>query len=240
MPYGLSTDLYSTYARMTPFQLGLTNTDREKLECIRRMMPAIALAFGTNCMVTLHSAETPELPCIAVENGFINNLKIGDPAAGFVRDTMLEEGKRGGKDTIGVYYTRTVHDHAIKCVISVIRNERNDPIGCLCIGIDVAVPLNEFLQSFTPDADNDLANSLSDPSSLIGNIDQMVEHAISQAVAVVNERKGLSATDRNRSIVQILHDNGIFSVRGAVGVVATALGVTRYTIYNYLKDVTTP
>ena len=228
--------MYASDIRSLQFRNGLTNPDREKLESIRRLMPAIAAAFGPNCMVALHSAEAPDLPCIAIENGFINDLKIGDPAAGFVRDTMLEEGKRGGKDTIGVYYTRTVHDHAIKCVISVIRNERNDAIGCLCIGIDVAVPLHEFMQSFIPVVDDDLANSLSDPSSLIGNVDQMVHHAIAQAISAVSDRKDLSATDRNRLIVQMLQENGIFSVRGAVGIVASELGVSRYTIYNYLKD----
>ena len=49
--------------------------------------------------------------------------------------------------------------------------------------------------------------------------------------------KGLSATERNRMIVQQLKDENIFSVRGAVSIVANELGVSRYTIYNYLKDI---
>lgn len=38
-------------------------------------------------------------------------------------------------------------------------------------------------------------------------------------------------------IVQQLKDENIFSVRGAVSIVANELGVSRYTIYNYLKDI---
>ncbi len=223
--------------RLTEFRNGLTTHDMEILDGVRRVMPAIAQAFGSNCLVSLHSIETPDMPCIAVENGNINDLRVGDPASGFVRDSVLEEGYREGKNTIGVYYTRTVHDHAIKCIISVIRNERNHPIGCMCIGIDVAVPLYEFMQSLMPPVDYDLANSLSDPFSRISSVDDILHHAISQAVTVVSERKDLSATDRNRLIVQMLHENGIFSVRGAVGTVASELGVTRYTIYNYLNDI---
>ena len=39
------------------------------------------------------------------------------------------------------------------------------------------------------------------------------------------------------SLVQKMESKGIFDVKGAVEYVAELLGVTNYTIYNYLKEV---
>lgn len=214
----------------------LTDQDKNILECVKKLMPGIALSVGPSCMVSLHSTETSDFPCIAVENGSVNDLRVGAPASNFVRDALIHESHQNGNDTIGAYYARTVFDHTIKCVINVIRNQENRIIGSLCIGIDVSVPLVDFIGNFMPVVDNDLANSISDATDRIGHVDEMVQHAITQAIAVANDRRGLSATERNRLVVQLLQKSGVFSIRSAVNIVAGELGVSRYTIYNYLKD----
>ena len=75
--------------------------DQEQLNIIKSIMPGIALSFGPNSLVSLHTTEFPNLPCIAVENGHINNLTIGSPASGFVRDAIIEEEKPSGRDIVG-------------------------------------------------------------------------------------------------------------------------------------------
>ena len=37
-------------------------------------------------------------------------------------------------------------------------------------------------------------------------------------------------------VVEMLDDRGIFLVKGAVDVVALALAVSKYTVYNYLEE----
>ena len=138
---------------------------------------------------------------------------------------------------IGLYYSKTPRDHALKCVINLIRNESLDLVGCLCICIDVSVPLHEVMRNFIPVVDSkNLAEGLSEPIGQIDTVSDLIHQSITQALEEANASKGLSSTNRNRLIVQQLQENGIFSIRGAVGMVANELGVSRYTIYNYLKD----
>jgi predicted transcriptional regulator YheO len=39
------------------------------------------------------------------------------------------------------------------------------------------------------------------------------------------------------AVVQELDERGVFLIRGAINGVAQALGVSRYTIYNYLDEI---
>lgn len=223
---------FSPTARYT-----LTTSDRRILESVRPLLPGIALAFGPGCMASLHSADAPDYPCIAVENGEVCNIRIGSPVSEFVADALADEAHHGGKNTIGVFYTRTTEDHAMKCVINIIRNTMQDMIGCLCIYIDVSMPLHKFIRNFIPVVDNDLANSISDPeSSVISNVDDMIHMSIEQAISNANGYRSISSTERNKIIVKALQTQGIFNIRSAVNIVARELGVSRYTVYNYLKD----
>ena len=216
----------------------LTASDRQILNSVRSLLPGIALVFGPGCAVVLRSAEDASFPCIAVENGEIADATIGCPASEFVADVLTDEAHHGGKNTVGVYYTKSVEDHALKCVVNIIRNEMQDLIGCLSIAIDVSVPLHEFVRNFIPVVDNDLADSIAEPTAgtAIESVDDMVHKAIEQAIATANGYRAISPTERNKLIVRELQNYGIFSIRSAVNFVAKELGVSRYTIYNYLKD----
>ena len=48
--------------------------------------------------------------------------------------------------------------------------------------------------------------------------------------------KGLSHSERNRRLVHGLEGRGIFGIKGAVENAATELGVTKFTIYKYLRE----
>ena len=212
-------------------------TDKEILDTYKKLLPAIAMVVGSNCLVVLRSCEE-DLPCIAVENGRINNVTIGDPAPGFIVDAVKDEINNPGKNIIGVYYTKTKNEHTVKSVLYLIRNRSSKLIGCLCIGIDVSIPMNEFFEGFIPKADAVLADSISETNSTgASGIDALIQNSLDSAIASANMVQGISPTERNRMIVRQLRSDNIFTVRGAVNVVAKALGVSRYTIYNYLKDI---
>ena len=168
----------------------------------------------------------------------INQTNIGDPAPNFIIDAIGDEDRSGQRNIIGPYITKSQDEHAIKCVVYMIRNSEKQVIGCLCIGIDLSMPVNVFFESLMLKVDEGLAEGISEPKrSAVPDIDQVVRKSMARAQEKAGNVKGLSATERNRMIVQQLKDENIFSVRGAVSIVANELGVSRYTIYNYLKDI---
>lgn len=69
------------------------------------------------------------------------------------------------------------------------------------------------------------------------DVDQLIFNSLEEAISHVNMLKEISALERNRLIVRELNDRGIFNIRGAVETIAKQLGTSRYTIYNYLRDI---
>lgn len=61
------------------------------------------------------------------------------------------------------------------------------------------------------------------------HIDEVIEHS---AVPVTLMKK-----EDKLGVVWELDKRGVFLIRGAVNTVAQALGVSRYTIYNYLEEI---
>ncbi len=214
-----------------------TTQDECILESIKVIVPSISLVFGPNCMVALYSTKEPSYPCIAIENGDIADIKLGSTASGFMSDIISEESSPDGKDVVGLYYTKTYDGRALKSIISMIRNKKRELIGCLYIGIDLSVPLHDFIQHFIPVVDNNLANSLAEIKAreLPSDINDILTQTLERVVASVNNMQ-ISPTEKNRLIVKELQQRGVFDIRGAVEIVANRLGVSRYTIYNYLKD----
>ena len=213
-------------------------SDQEILNSMKPIVSGIATVFGPNCVVSLHAVQEYSFPCIAVENGMIDNMEVGSDVSDFIADILKDEAHHGGKDRVGVFYTKTRDGHALKSIINIIRNKAGDLIGCLCINIDISVPLHEFIQNFIPVVDNDLAESLSDrtENEPIGDVEELIYSMLERAITNANGYRAISATEKNKRIVKELQQRGIFNVRSAVGIVAKQLGVSRYTIYNYLKD----
>ena len=108
----------------------------------------------------LRSAAEKTYPCIAVENGVINQTNIGDPAPNFIIDAIGDEGRSGQRNIIGPYITKSQDEHAIKCVVYMIRNSEKQVIGCLCIGIDLSMPVNVFFESLMLKVDEGLAEGM--------------------------------------------------------------------------------
>nr|WP_281389023.1 helix-turn-helix domain-containing protein [Spirochaeta isovalerica] len=57
------------------------------------------------------------------------------------------------------------------------------------------------------------------------------------ALEEVNNQRGLSSTERNKAVVYELYKKGIFSVKKGVEITAEELGISRFTVYNYLKAI---
>lgn len=216
----------------------LYSSNELDLNLLKPLLSSIILAFGPNCTVSLHCVAGAKFPCIAVENGSVTGMEVGSDVSPFVADILSEESKYGGSSTIGVFYTKTADGHALKSTLSLIRNKNNDLIGCIWISIDLSVPLHDFIRNFIPVVDDNLADSLSDSTETrpVGDVDNLVLVTLDQAIYNASGYRAISATERNKLVVKDLQRRGIFSIRSAVSIVAKELGVSRYTIYNYLKD----
>lgn len=116
-------------------------------------------------------------------------------------------------------------------------------VGAVCINIDLTdyekmekiwedfchtTPLSEQIDQETK------AGGLSE--TFARSPQELLEEAIERAVD--NMGRSLSSVNKDDRIklIQLLDKGGIFLIKGAVDEIARRLEVSRYTIYNYLKE----
>jgi len=199
---------------------------------LKNVVDCVAQVFGSNCEVVLHSLKDPGHSVIKIANGQITGRKVGSPLTDFSIE-LLKKAKSSGKDVIRNYFNKLDDGTLLKSSDVVIKNDRGDPIGLLCINIDLSVPLYDFVREFTAKgrkfSEEAVERFPSHPNELV---DRMLEVATTR----INSNEEISASDKNKEIVIELYKSGIFDIRGAIDIIAKAIGVSRYTVYNYIRE----
>lgn len=213
-------------------QIRLTEEDRTVLRAIEPVVEAVATLFGSNCEVLLHSLEDLSNSVIKIANGHVTGRSVGSPVTDLGIKT-LKEANAGSSDVVGSYFSKTSAGKTLKSVTALIRN-RQKPIGLLCINVDLSVPLEEVLRTFAFDWNSPGSES---PENFAMSSEELIHVSLDKAIEKMSRERQISANTRNKRIVQELHQQGIFDIKGAVDVVAKELGVSRYTVYNYLREI---
>ncbi len=191
----------------------------------------IARQFGTYCEVLVHSLDDPVNSIIEIFNGHVTGREKGGPITDFA--LSLLEKRNLEEDVYGPYYSSTADGKRLKSTTTVIRNENGETIGFLCINLDISAPLDDYMKEFLPDSAG--VQTVNEHYPLTAK--DLVDNAFKTALDSVHGRTGISPTQKNKMVVEDLYQRGIFHVKNGVDLVAELLGVSRYTVYNYIREV---
>jgi predicted transcriptional regulator YheO len=211
----------------------LNNSDKEVLNALRVVVEGIAKSFGKNCEVALHSLEDIRHSIIEIANGHVTGRNIGSPLTDFAIE-LLKKADSMGKDVTDSYYTRLEDGRILRSVTTLFRNSEGKPIGLLCINFDLSVPLIDVISEFlSHDGRFPPERTIEHFSS---NMDDLIYNTLQVVTDDVNNRSGIPLSDRGKVIVAELYTRGIFNIKGALDLVAKEIGVSRYTVYNYIRE----
>jgi len=212
---------------------GLLDKENEVLlHALESVVDSIAKVFGDNCEVVLHSLEDPAHSVVKIVNSHITGRRVGAPITDLGLE-MLKKANSLGKDVIGSYYSKLDDGRLLKSVSTLIRDAQGNPIGEMCINIDLSVPLLDFLSGFLPKGGESSEKVVEHfPSTL----NELVSKTLEMVMTRVNTQKEVSPSEKNKTVVMELYTRGIFDVRGAIDVVAKKMGISRYTVYNYIRE----
>jgi len=210
----------------------LTDEDRAVLHSLEPVVDAVAVMFGEHCEVLLHSLEDLSNSVVKIANGHVTGRSVGSPVTDLAIKT-LKNAEQTDSDVVGAYYSTTRDGRKLRSVTALIRNG-SKPIGLLCVNMDMSAPLLDILRTFVPGsvpADED------SPEHFVMSTDELVHKSVETAITEMNKERQVSPASKNKRVVGELFKQGIFDVKGAVDIVARELGVSRYTIYNYLREI---
>lgn len=216
---------------------------RDSLKTLGNIVPLLAQAIGPQSEVILH--DLTHLPnSIVAIGGNLTKRSIGGPINTFV----LELIRQGTSEDFLNYMTHMPDGRTFRSSTIFIQDEYGKATACLCINVDVTelLKFRDTLTVFTtPDAVDGadqmdvqappLESAFASETFPI-TVDEVMVEAVRQAIGAIGVPADLMQKRHKLEVVRLLEERGLFLIRDAVDFVASALGVTRYTIYNYLNE----
>ncbi len=184
--------------------------------------------FGESIEVVVHDFADPDRSILAIY-GNLTGRRVGDPAPEALRRHWAK-----GED-LHNYPAQTRDGRPLKASTVFLRDESGSIIGALSLNYDLTVPLllTNFLERFSR-----RTRSAAEAAPIVGNgVGGQIERAFAEAAGAVGRPAPLMARAQKVRVVHDLERRGIFLIKGAVDEVARLLGVSRYTVYNYRKEV---
>lgn len=174
--------------------------------------------------VVLHDLATSRI--VAIFNSF-SHRQIGD-------DSLLEEIQLDSSQTIiGPYEKLNWDGRRLKSISVVMRSDENEPIGLMCINLDVSKfdELRHIVDLFVH------------PSSLLPQPQELFKDDWQEKINLYvhdylrknhKSLENLSRADK-QSLVGLLNQEGAFNQKNAASYIGKVLGISRATVYKYLS-----
>lgn len=177
--------------------------------------------------VVIHDLATSKIA--AIYNPF-SKREVGD-------DSYLEQWDSidDSQNVIGPYEKTNYDGQALKSITVVLRDFDRKAVGLLCVNMDVSVfqQYQNMLQMFIGNNDS----SSSEPYQAVFKDDLYEQINIYVQQYCREHQLALDKLNRNQkqALMQELKEKGAFNGKNATQYAARVLGVSRATIYNYLK-----
>ena len=205
-------------------------TRDEAFEFLDRTARGIAEMFGSSCETLVHDFTIPTHPILSIYNGHVSGRSVGDTTAIMGLDLALDEDAIVN-DLVNLAAT-TPDGHKTKSsTFHLIGEDYNLALG---INFDYT-PLaaaNKVLVDLMS-AQSDLQSALwQDQDS------RQLADLFDRCLAAVGKPTSSMSKDDRLKMIALLEQHNAFSFRKSVPYVAKNLGVSRYTVYKYLSEVT--
>ncbi len=205
------------------------------LDVLAQQVVPLARSLPGPAEVVLHDLSRLPHSIVAIE-GSVTGRHAGDPAT----DMLLEQVASGTLDTRVGYRTTSPEGRELLSTTVVVRDGAGDPVAALCLNRDIT-----DWQALTRVADTvrEVMEPGAEPSapqpqeSFVHDVDELASVLLHQAVAEQRVPVELMRKEHKVEAVRTLRRRGFFLLRDAVETAAQALGVTRFTIYNYLNEI---
>lgn len=204
----------------------------ELVAAVASLVEPLGRSLPPGTEVVLHDLSLLPDSIVAVW-GEVTGRRVGDPAT----DVLLEQASTGTfRDMVG-YRTRLPDGRTLRSTTAIVRTSVGDPVAALCINADVTVwqSVEELVRSMT----GSVAPQPEEPAGEVfaRDVDELAAHLVHEAIREQRVPVELMKKEHKLAVVRTLRERGMFLLRDAVETVAAALGVTRFTIYNYLNEI---
>ncbi|WDV44436.1 helix-turn-helix transcriptional regulator [Clostridiaceae bacterium M8S5] len=203
----------------------------ENINFYKSLMSNIARQFGSNCEVILHDFSNSEFEntVVEVQNGHVTGREVGNSPT-----NLFFESYKKNKDDAKPYITTTEDGKVIKSTTTHIRNKKGDIIGAICINFDIShlILAENAIKSIS---DYNLNNDKRE--TFTKNVTELLDQSLYECEQFIGKPPSLMTKEEKLKVLEFLDDNGIFLISKSSNRVCNFLGISKYTLYNYLDEI---
>lgn len=216
-----------------------------RLAVVVGMVPSLAATIGGACEVVVRDLSKVPNSIVAVA-GNLTGRAVGGP----MTDLLISAVSKGTTEDLVNYRTETADGRIMRSSTIFVRDADGVAIGCLCVSIDVTswkgladIAAWNLGTGSIPGVNGGAVEVPADlgprsrPEAFPSDLGELREALVARAIEDVGVPVDLMQKQHKKRVVQALEVDGFFLIKGSVGYLASALCVTRYSVYNYLNEI---
>lgn len=207
------------------------------LDLLRQLAAALAAQFGEDCEIVIHDLTRKSLAksVVWIEHGEVTGRRIGDGPSHIVLETLRADPARV-QDQLG-YLSKTEDGKILKSSTIFVRETPDGPIQYIFgINYDITRLIygSDAVNALIRETPGSAARK--EPEKIRTNVEALLDDLISQAIAMAGKPVSLMTKEDKKAVVRFLNESGAFLITRSGEKVAQLLGISKYTLYNYMKQ----
>lgn len=203
---------------------------KEAFEFLYRLAEAISLMFGKNCETIIHEMNGQHVLNVAIFNGHVSNRKAGSTLSIYGKDTSQDQSPEQNLELDYLNQRVITNGKQIKSTTIHMRGEDYDYALGINYDITIMEQMARVMEGFTA-VEGELSNRIlcGDQTEVVALFDSCLES--------FNVPVDLMKKNDRIELVRLLKEKGVFRLQRSVPYVAERMGVSKYTVYNYLNEI---
>ncbi|MBM7624350.1 helix-turn-helix transcriptional regulator [Sporohalobacter salinus] len=211
------------------------------LENMKSIAKGIYVFLGEDSEVVIHDLSDPTSSIIFLA-GELTDRKLGGPITDLGLEILRRAANGANPEDILNYRNQTEDGRTFKSSTLFIKDDMGEVIGCLCINYNVTklFLVENIIGNFCKMKED--SNENSDQQQMqyeifANDIDDVLSKMIEAAINQVEKPVPFMKKQDKLKVIEFLEQKGVFAIKRSVDRVANELSVSRYTVYNYLKEI---
>ena len=200
---------------------------------LANLADTLGATLGGNCEVAVHDLADPGASLRHLAGG-ISGHEPGVTLAGPAMRAFTEQGD-AVRDELNQRIL-TPNGRVLKSSTAFIRDGAGKVVAALSVNFDITDLLNRMsqIEDFVRIANGSPESSREDYAA---SKEETVESLIERGVEQMGKQPSTMTRGERLAFIDLLEQMGAFNIKGSVDLVALRLGLSKFTIYNYLKEV---
>ena len=201
------------------------------MENLTKMCDLLEKHLGYSCEIVLHDLERPyDSTIVDIRNGHVTKRQVGDCGSNLGLEVIRSGNLQGDKYN---YITHTSDGKTLRSSSVFFRDNEGKVIACLCINLDISRTLDfeGFLHEY-----NKFEESKEPIKEVFArNVSELLEFFIAEGQKQIGKSiEKMNRTDKIE-MIKYLDQKGAFQITKSSNRVSEVLGISIYTLYNYLE-----